>query len=158
MNEYEDIQEITGTKPSECACKDCVQLCKISPCIGTPTDILNIMKAGHGDQLVYTKWAAGIKQGIPVISMIQPYYDIERECCSFLDLSQKKCLLHAEGLKPTEGKLAHHSMGHLGVKMGVYLPIAHAVALTWTEDKNMPVVMEMVNTLKELKEKQKPKP
>lgn len=152
FKEYDDIKDITGVEESVCACKVCIETCKICPCLGTPTDILNIVKAGHQDHLVFTKWAAGIKQGIPVISMIQPYYDVSRGCCTFLDVNQKNCTLHDAGLKPTEGKLSNHALGFLGVKMGVNLPIAHAVALTWQDENNVPVIMEIVNELKAQKE------
>lgn len=151
FSELDDIKNVTQTEVNACECKECIQMCKNSPCLGTPADILNLMKAGHGKRLVYTKWAAGIKQGFPVIPMIQPFYDGTRGCCTFLDQSQKKCTLHDAGLKPTEGKLANHIHGELGVKMGINLPIAHAVALTWTEPKNEPVIMEMVEVLAEQK-------
>lgn len=153
FTELDDIKQITQTEESVCECKTCINMCHISPCIGTPSDILAIMKAGYDSALVMTKWAAGVKQGIPPITMIQPYYDGGRGCCVFMDETKKKCILHDEGLKPTEGRLQNHALGNLGVKMGINLPVGHAVALTWTDDKNMPIVMEMVNTLKEARSK-----
>lgn len=155
MQEYEEIKLITGVEESVCACKECAQQCKTQVCLGTPTDILNLVKAGFKGQLALSKWAAGIKQGMPVISMMQPYYDVNRGCCTFMDESQKKCTLHNLGLKPTEGKLSHHTLGSLKVKVGNNLPVNHAVALTWTDEANLPVVMEIVNELKS-QENQKP--
>lgn len=148
-NELAEIKEITGTDVNVCACKECINQCKTAPCLGTPSDILKIIAAGYKNQIAFTKWGAGIKQNIPPITMLQPYFDIERGCCTFLDENKKNCTLHDAGLKPTEGKLSHHSYGELGVKMGINLPIAHAVALTWVEDHNMPVVTEILNELRD---------
>ena len=42
----EMIIENTGRKPVSCSCSECQQQCK-TPCLGTPDDIINLIKAGY---------------------------------------------------------------------------------------------------------------
>ncbi len=151
MTELEEIKEITGTEENVCACKECRQQCKTQVCLGTPSDILALVKAGFGDHIAVSKWAVGIHQGIPVIPMLASYYDIERECCTFLDESQKNCTLHDLNLKPTEGRLSSHSIDAVKGKIGGLLPLSHAVALTWTDQNNVSVVQEILAELQSRK-------
>lgn len=46
--------------PSECACKDCFQMCH-APCCGTPDDMQALIDAGYGDRLMYDDWHYGEK-------------------------------------------------------------------------------------------------
>lgn len=97
----------TGRKPIQCKCKLCQQQCH-TPCLGTPQDILKLIKAGYADRLSWTDWAAGIIMGCTdhVVGMVQA--TAEGDWCTFFH--DGLCELHDKGLKPTEGRLSHHSM------------------------------------------------
>lgn len=57
----------TGRRPVECRCRLCRQQCRI-PCLGTPEDILRLLKAGYRERLAPTRWAVGLLLGkIPYI-------------------------------------------------------------------------------------------
>lgn len=107
---FEKIQKATGKKPSDCRCNICQSQCKRSPCLGTPEDMLKLIMAGYGDRLSLTCWAAGILMGVTdrPIELIAPLYDEKKGACTFFNNGQ--CELHDKNLKPTEGKLSHHSM------------------------------------------------
>lgn len=69
------------------------------PCLGTPEDIKKIITAGFGNRLMQTNF-----MNVPVI---MPLLDSEKKSCTFF--TNGLCELHDLGLKPTVGKLAHHS-------------------------------------------------
>jgi hypothetical protein len=102
------IAEVTGRAPSECSCTTCQFQCKRTPCLGTPQDIERLLDAGYGDRLSATIWAAGMMMGI--VNFPLPMIQAKREeggCTFFKD---GLCELHDKGLKPTEGRLSHHSI------------------------------------------------
>lgn len=92
-----------------CDCSVCKNMCKVQPCLGTPEDIVKIIMAGHHDKLRVSSWMVGMLVGITSdsIDMVQPMF-VEGHGCAFLD-DNNLCTLHESGLKPTEGKLSHHS-------------------------------------------------
>jgi hypothetical protein len=107
---FEKIQRLTGKRPVSCQCNACKQQCTQAPCLGTPDDIINIIKAGYGDRLAPTEWQTGMRMGIidrPVI-MLQAEYDNDKKACTFF--TNGLCQLHDQGLKPTEGKLSDHNI------------------------------------------------
>lgn len=101
------IMRKSGRKPSECACEKCKSQCH-TPCLGTPEDILKLAKNGYASRLDVTLWAFGVIVGLidEPIPMIQA--KVENGWCTFYH--DGKCELHDKGLKPTEGKLSHHSI------------------------------------------------
>lgn len=124
---FNKIIRKTGRKPSECKCNTCKAQCTKQVCLGTPEDILKLIDAGFKDRLMSTGWGAGILMGVTneVIEMVQPMYDKEKGACTFFN--NGLCELHELGLKPTEGKLSHHSM-----KVDNY---DHKKALSWNVAK-----------------------
>lgn len=98
----------TGRKPSSCKCKKCQQQCR-TPCLGTPEDIIKLIDAGYEDRLSLTEWWAGVIMGLcdAPLQMIQATIE-ENGYCTFFN--NGLCELHDKGLKPTEGKLSHHSL------------------------------------------------
>lgn len=102
------IMRKTGRKPSECNCEKCKSQCH-TPCLGTPEDILKLAENGYADRLALTMWGAGILMGVTneVIPMIQAIKEENGWCTFYHD---GKCELHEKGLKPTEGRLSHHSI------------------------------------------------
>ncbi len=101
---FAHIMRKSGRKPTECGCKLCQQQCH-QPCLGTPEDIAKLVDAGYGDRLAPTQWAAGVTN--KVIPMVQARVEDNGWCTFFHD---GKCELHDKGLKPTEGRLSHHSL------------------------------------------------
>ncbi|MDE7441664.1 MAG: hypothetical protein K2M69_05825 [Muribaculaceae bacterium] len=105
-----NIMHKSGRKPTSCACEKCRNQCK-TPCLGTPEDIERLIEAGYGDRLSPTEWWAGSLMGVvkgPVL-MIQAKRE-DNGWCTFRR-PDGLCELHDKGLKPTEGKLSHHTMG-----------------------------------------------
>ena len=105
------IQKIirrTGRKPVECKCQDCKTQCH-TPCLGTPDDIMKLIDAGYIDKLAVTGWSVGLILGRidHTIPMVQPL-KLDTGFCVFY--KDGLCELHSSGLKPTEGKLSHHSI------------------------------------------------
>lgn len=126
------IMRKSGRKPINCQCEKCQSQCK-SPCLGTPEDILKLIKAGYGDRLAPTEWWAGVIMGVckEPIYMIQPIREKNGYCTFFHD---GKCELHDLGLKPTEGKLSHHS-----IRVDNFVPkksLAWLVAKEWLNEKS----------------------
>lgn len=140
----------TGRKPTECKCKLCKQQCHKATCLGTPQDILRIIEAGYADHLCLTEWAAGMLMGCTnhVIMMVQIKDD--GEWCSFFH--DGLCELHDKGLKPTEGKLSHHS-----IRIDNWTPkksISWNVAKEWENEDNLPIIEQIVKELTKQKELQ----
>ena len=99
----------TGRRPVECRCRLCRQQCRI-PCLGTPEDILRLLKAGYRERLATTL-----------------------------------CELHAAGLKPTEGRLSHHTITMENLKFGMSL--SWNVAKEWLDERNFDTIREIVRIM-----------
>lgn len=133
----------TGRKPVECKCQECKKQCR-TPCLGTPQDILKLVEAGYTDKLMPTHWAVGLVLGklSYTIPMIQAIQTDEGWCIFHKD---GLCSLHELGLKPTEGRLSHHS-----IKPENYVfskGLAYNVAKEWLDSSNIPVVQEIFSRL-----------
>lgn len=134
------IMRKTGRKPIECKCQKCKQQCK-TPCLGTPEDILRIINAGYKERLAITHWWVGIARGkldFPVI-MIQARQEENGYCTFYHD---GLCELHDLGLKPTEGRLSHHSITKENFKFGKSL--SWNVAKEWMDMRNGDTVQEII--------------
>lgn len=134
------IKQKTGDKENSCTCKNCVRACKTNPCIGTPYDILRLLKAGYGHRLRPTEWAVmRLVAGEPSIHLLAPKQRADGSCTFFRN---GFCELHTLGLKPTEGKLMNCKK-----KTTPELNLAHAVARTWDMQMNAPVMYEILDEL-----------
>lgn len=125
----------TGRKPCECKCSLCKMQCH-TPCLGTPQDIGRLIDAGYTDKLAPTLWGAGMIMGVidVPIPMIQAIAG--EEYCVFFHSGL--CELHDKGLKPTEGRLSHHS-----TRIDNFKPsksIAWNVAKEWLSEENAEVI------------------
>lgn len=126
---FHKIKEASGLQETACSCSACQSMCRNVPCLGTPEDIAAIMEAGFGHNLSKTIWGVDARNGTgPLIDMIQPM--LTSRGCIFLN-PDGKCDLHERGLKPTEGRLAHHAQAPT--------PLAKLVAEEW---KNFRTFME----------------
>lgn len=142
------IQKIirkTGRKPSVCKCEACRNQCR-TPCLGTPEDVLQLIKAGYRDKLSISYWFVGVVLGrmkYP-IAMVQAIKTEEGWCIFHQD---GLCELHDEGLKPTEGRLSHHSVTKENYNFSKGL--TYNVAKEWLAEENMPVVEEVFGYFKD---------
>lgn len=140
------ISAITGRQPTECACEICKRMCQRTPCLGTPDDIERIIDAGYGHKIVPSGWAAGIiaRLNDHIIPMYQPEGRSKNDgTCAFYT-HDGLCELHDKGLKPTEGRLAHHIPG-LDQMVASFHPAWH-VAQEWEKEENF-------ETIKRIEEK-----
>lgn len=104
--------------------------------------ILNeLLDAGYADRLALTNWAAGIFLGVIniAIPMIQPVAG--KEYCAFFE--NGLCILHDKGLKPTEGRLSHHTVRK--DNFNPTMSIAWNVAKEWLMPENEDVLSRVVN-------------
>lgn len=133
------IMRKTGRRPCQCKCSQCKEQCH-TPCLGTPEDIEKIIDAGYADKLEITHWASGIIMGVTnqVIPMIQARAG--NEYCAFF--KDGLCLLHDKGLKPTEGRLSHHSIRKDNYKASK--SISWNVAKEWTSEENAEIVERVI--------------
>ncbi len=134
----------TGKKPISCKCKQCQQQCRTCPCLGTPADIERLIDAGYSEQLAETDWCVGklvgaIPYPIPMVQAIQT----DTGCIFFHD---GLCELHDKGLKPTEGRLSHHSTQL--EKFRFRNSIAWNVAKEWINERNADTIRRIMDKLK----------
>ncbi len=124
---FSHIIKKSGRKPTECRCERCRAQCH-TPCLGTPEDITKLINAGYQGRLSPTLWAVGMLLGLTErpIKMIQANVEANGWCTFYHD---GLCELHDKGLKPTEGRLSHHS-----VKIDNFVPkksLSWLVAKEW---------------------------
>ena len=136
----------TGRKPIQCKCKQCQQQCH-TPCLGTPQDILKLIKAGYADRLSWTNWASGIIMGCTdhVVGMVQA--TVDGDWCTFYH--DGLCELHDKGLKPTEGRLSQHS-----IWLDNWIPkksISWNIAKEWEDEDNTQVLEDIFDELTKYK-------
>ncbi|MCC8153099.1 MAG: hypothetical protein LIP01_02105 [Tannerellaceae bacterium] len=103
---FQKIIRKTGRKPISCKCQECKKQCKV-PCLGTPEDIERLIDAGYGDKVAVMSWdvAKLLGRKEDPVYMVQAI-STDNGCIFF---ENGLCILHDQGLKPTEGKLSHHS-------------------------------------------------
>lgn len=128
----ERIIRITGREPVSCKCAKCKAQCQRTPCLGTPQDILKLIEAGYKDRLGLTFWSVGMAIGaisfpVPMVQAMQT-----TEGCAFF--KDGLCILHDLGLKPTEGRLSHHTITLESFEFSKSL--SWNVARTWLDPKN----------------------
>ena len=157
LSQLQRIMIKTGRKPIECKCHLCKRQCQ-TPCLGTPQDILQLMDAGYIDRLKPTIWAAGVVMGltsepVPLIQAERLGRDFDgmgvNGHCTF-QREDGLCELHDKGLKPTEGRLSHHSIKIDNWK--TTKSISWAVVQEWLDPQNADVVEEVARRYKEYQE------
>ena len=126
----------TGRKPVECTCRACKEQCR-TPCLGTPDDIMKLIEAGYIDKLLPTGWVVGMMLGKidHVIPMVQLKKAENGFCVLYKD---GLCLLHELGLKPTEGKLSHHTIKAENTSFRKLL--SYNVAKEWEDPANFALI------------------
>lgn len=137
MNETDLIKAESGTDNNTCACHKCKEMCKRSPCIGTPQDILNLINNGFKEKLKFILWGAGTIYGIPLIEMVQ-LKQLRNGSCIMFDSQNGSCGLHDLNLKPTEGYLAtcNFQKNFESQILRGKLPSAPVIAKRWKSGTN----------------------
>lgn len=113
-----EAQLIAGTGEAElmsevdCACPECVAMCAHSTCLPTPDEALALIDAGYAHRLAtYRFWPDRTNMAVvgPAPGGLEGARDLmhTQRRCTFFD--GQHCELHACGLKPLEGRLAHHA-------------------------------------------------
>jgi len=122
------ISRKTGKKLSFCKCELCKRQCA-HPCLGTPDDLVKLIEAGYQNRIMFILWTGAQKMGVhpDPIPMLTPLKDETKHSCTFF--TDGLCELHTLGLKPTEGKLSHHSTDL--AKFNPRKSIGWAVAKEW---------------------------
>ena len=139
---WEKIARRTGRKPISCKCQKCQDQCRHTVCLGTPEDIEKLIQAGYIDRLIKTYWGAGMIFGhlsYPIL-MIQAQ-ETDGGCTFFRN---GLCELHDINLKPTEGRLSHHT---LKVDNWTFKKsIAWNVAKEWIDPHNAETIKRIFDT------------
>lgn len=105
--------------PSDtCSCWQCRALCGNCPCMGTPKEIQALIDAGYSDRLMictdndpsldYTVVMPKIVEDRTGKPKKRAGESDRRGRCVFYQNFQ--CLLHSQGLKPSEGRVAMHDV------------------------------------------------
>ena len=151
LSPMQRIMQKTGRRPTECRCQLCKHQCH-TPCLATPQDILRLMDAGYTSRLAPTLWAAGMVMGVTSqpVPLIQArvedgawggLLDVGADShCTFFT-SDGLCELHAQGLKPTEGRLSHHSIRIDNFRASK--SVSWAVVQEWLSPDNADTVAEV---------------
>lgn len=140
---FQKISRKTGRKPVECKCQACQMQCLTCPCLGTPEDIERLIDAGYREKLALTDWYVGMMMGVighpvPMVQALQT----ETGC---IFLQNGLCELHNKGLKPTEGRLSHHS-----TRLDNFKPhksISWNVAKEWIRPENESIIRRIIDKM-----------
>lgn len=138
MTDKIDISTMPG---NTCSCPKCIGMCHKRPCWPLPDEAEAIMNAGFGNLLMEDYWVDSPRD-VPIIApavsgsggLTAPFW-VEGECV-FLD-EHDRCILHNPGLKPIEGRLAHHDEEVQGIS---WYEIHESIAKTWDTDRGREVV------------------
>lgn len=139
---FDKIIRKTGRKPIECKCNLCKKQCA-TPCLGTPEDIKKLIDAGYKEKLSITDWYVGMifKEINFPITMVQALQT--NNGCVFLE--NGLCTLHSLNLKPTEGRLSHHSVDIANFSFKKSL--GWNVAKEWNDPKNNELITWIFNQM-----------
>lgn len=121
-------------------------MCLTSPCFPTPQDVEILIQAGFGEDLMKTSFVD--IRNFDIYDVIAPKAitmtvqtkngDLATlNKCTFLD-TQGFCKLHKSGLKPTEGKLANHT-----VESDKTFDLRVEICNTWTKPENLDIVSKL---------------
>ena len=94
------VGEKEGTQAS-CQCNECMDMCE-TPCWPTPDEVMRLVVIGYVRKLELKNWVIDGSE----IEIVVPKRSDNGYCVFF---KKGKCLLHRNGLKPREGRYAHHS-------------------------------------------------
>ena len=104
-----------------CDCERCASMCAHSTCLPTPDEARALIRAGFADRLATYQWldAPGKRFVGPAPRGQDGARDLPhtRTGCTFFD--GRHCELHSLGLKPLEGRVAHHTRHWYPIRLHV---------------------------------------
>lgn len=101
----------------ECACPECVSMCQLSTCLPTPDEARSLISAGFASRLARYEWNEPVPHVIgpaPAGMEGRTLQSTRLGPCTFL--RDNRCELHPLGLKPYEGRIAHHTRSWVAVR------------------------------------------
>lgn len=133
---FQKIVRKSGMKPVNCKCHSCKLQCQAA-CLGLPEDMVALVEAGYADRLVR-------KEIDNDYTILKPMYDPAKMACTFF--TDGLCELHDKGLKPTAGKLSHHTQTNTNPTK----TIAYLVRKQWKiiDEKYVSKVIEAIKAVK----------
>ena len=128
--------------PLQCDCPKCAAMCANSTCLPTPEEARALIRAGYGSRLATYRFQPDPERWAfvgPAPKGQEGARDLPHTMagCTFFD--GKHCELHDLGLKPLEGRLAHHTRP--------WQPIRLHMATHW-KGKQFQSVLAMLETNK----------
>jgi Fe-S-cluster containining protein len=151
-------ESIPMFRETACSCNTCKNMCTRA-CWPTPEEAQRLIDAGYSDRLMVDYWVVPTQyddEGDPIYGTGDIYILCPAEngsegrmapswpgvnWCTFSDPNTRLCMLHDTGLKPFEGRMAHHSKPtpnlHEKVAMMWNNPDAQALVERWRESQNV---------------------
>lgn len=128
--------EVEGFKAHNCSCISCKTMCLSSPCFPTPEEVVRLQKMGFGSDLMFTMFPN--LQTLEIYTLVAPKStdDVMFDRCTFHNVDGL-CELHELGLKPTEGRLAHHDQPHSST-----VTLRNSVCETWKSELGYKLLKE----------------
>jgi hypothetical protein len=131
MGEWDEI---------ECDCAECRQMCASSTCMPTPEEAKCLMRAGLAGRLASYRWrypsGREIRSVGPAPAGLEGARDLVSTRIGACTFHQRGlCELHGLGLKPSEGRLAHHTRP--------FRPIRVLVESKWSNKQFQSVLRHM---------------
>lgn len=121
-------------KETDCSCNACKKMCTHSPCIGTLEEMVKIAYALGTDDLIPTSILDPVTHQMKDIIALRgtpwkpdPNMQYNAMKCCMQD-EQGLCKLHKLNLKPSEGRLIHHT-----TTQEENFQIRHDLLETWTK-------------------------
>lgn len=98
-------------KPVTCTCEKCRRMCAASVCVPTPDEARTLIRRGYASRMsLYQPNGNSPVNAFVAPSPTDPKARVlpntNQGACTFF--KEEKCQLHDIGLKPLEGRLAHH--------------------------------------------------
>lgn len=122
---------------TECACERCSQMCQ-APCCPTPEEVIVLIERGYAGRLMLDDWPGQADIVKPALKGHEgekaPWSVKTLDGCTFWT-ADGKCALHSRGLKPLQGRLAHHDLTD-----EENASIAEQIEEAWTTDKAAEVI------------------
>lgn len=109
-------------------------MCEEKPCHGTPEEIQRLIDAGYSNRLaLYFCQNYSLKPKLEYVEYIAPSPLIEQRQCTFL--KDKRCELHASGMKPLEGRVVWHGKTDIrGVPVPKGYTLREYIASLWVNE------------------------
>lgn len=146
--------------PSNCDCINCQNMCQ-APCCMSVEDAEKLIDAGYANRLMFDDLPSYPDGGDVLKPAMKgyegkqsPWATRSEKGCTFWT-SEKKCELHDKGLKPIQGKIAHHALYRTAKKFDRYEKVlSKTLKEDWESERGLAVI-EKWKKLVDYKENEK---